>query len=303
MSTIKWFRLYPELLHDPKLRRFTTVQKWLWIAALCEAAQSSDRGKLVVADGVEYTDDDLAHAAGLAPEELEQAQGFIEKCIKLKMMERNADGSVTIVNFLERQYDNPSDRPEAVAERVRRSRAKKKSVTFNQQNDTVTKCNDPETNGNALYTDTDIDITPPPISPSWKPQLEEVVVGGRPLHISKSAYDLYHHYFGEKPNDTVLGLLNSYLDDGMKPDALAWAMRAAVEKAKGWDYAKGTIERMFSRRVFTAEQAEMAEQEFKAAKERQNVVPFKNRERPDRVNLYESPKQTMYDPAPWLGMS
>ncbi|MEJ8547155.1 HNH endonuclease [Brevibacillus borstelensis] len=105
-----WFRLYPEILKDPKIRRFTTVQKWLWITAMCEASQSSERGKLFIADGIEYTDEDLAQAAGLPSGEWEQAKGFIDMCVTLKMMERHADGGVTLLNWIERQRSHPEYR-------------------------------------------------------------------------------------------------------------------------------------------------------------------------------------------------
>ncbi|WP_019123787.1 DnaD domain protein [Brevibacillus massiliensis] len=315
-----WFRLYPEILKDPKIRRFTTVQKWLWIAAMCEASQSSERGKLFIAEGIEYTDEDLAQAAGLPSKEWEQAKGFIDLCVTLKMMERHADGGVTLVNFLGRQYEKPSDTPEKTRERKRKQRAKeaemkKETAPQNPEISTVSSANSdshdnvtPESREDtpihAIYTDTDSDtdteteLIPPPI-PSSKSDV--VVVGGRPLQTFKSVRDLYKHYFAFDPSPFIQDLLHSYLDDGMQHDALAWAMRQAAEKGKAWDYAKGTIERLFVKGVRTAEQAELAEHEFQQQKEQKQfrkVVPIREDKLPASVQRQlEREKAAVGNPA------
>ncbi|MED4581845.1 DnaD domain protein [Brevibacillus choshinensis] len=281
---ITWFRLYPEILQDPKLRRFTTLQKWLWITAMCEASQSSSRGKLFIADGIEYTDSDLAQAAGVRADEIDKAVGFIDLCVTLNMMERHADGGVTLVNFLDRQYEKPSDRPESTRERKQKQRAKesdekRKAALANTKNTSEIK-GQPDlhtgvtgesrgvTLGHALYTDTDSDSesyteTEKELRP---PQINEpvvVVVGDRNLHVYKSVLDQYKRYFSFDPNQTIMNLLHSFLDDGLQMDLLAWAMRDTAEKGKDWNYAKGTINNLFSRGIRTAEQADLADQEYK----------------------------------------
>lgn len=280
-----WFRLYPEILKDPKIRRFTTVQKWLWITAMCEASQSSERGKLFIADGIEYTDEDLAQAAGLPAGEWEQAKGFINLCVTLKMMERHADGGVTLLNFITRQYEKPSDTPDKTRERKRKQRAKEAAQKKEQSPETLGKStfsdNNPQghadvtpesredTPFHALYTDTDsdteaeIEIPPPLPSSNKNDEPVVVVVGDRDLHVYKSVFDQYKHYFVYEPNRTIMELLHSYLADGVQMDMLAWAMRDAAEKGKAWNYAKGTVENLFSRGVRTAEQAEIADREYK----------------------------------------
>ncbi|MGG1662917.1 DnaD domain protein [Brevibacillus sp. NRS-1366] len=294
---ITWFRLYPEILQDPKLRRFTTAQKWLWITAMCEASQASVRGKLFIAEGIEYTDSDLAHAAGLRADEIDKATGFIDLCVTLNMMERHADGGVTLVNFLERQYEKPSDRPDKTRERKQKQRAreaeeKRKAAFASAKDNSDTKGNEDDhsivtgeshgvTLGHALYTDTDSDtdsntetekekkpLPPLPSSnPNNEPVVVVVVVGDRDLHVYKSVIDLYKHYFVYEPNLTIMNLLHSYLDEGLQMDLLAWAMRDAAEKGKDWNYAKGTINNLFSRGTRTAEQADLADKEHRKKQE------------------------------------
>lgn len=96
---------------------------------------------------------------------------------------------------------------------------------------------------------------------------KKVVVGGRDLYVYKSVIEQYKHYFVYEPNQTIMNLLHSYLDDEVQMDMLAWAMRDAAEKGKAWNYAKGTIEKLFARGIRTAEQADLADQEFKQRRE------------------------------------
>ncbi|NRQ51956.1 phage replisome organizer N-terminal domain-containing protein [Brevibacillus sp. HD1.4A] len=291
-----WFRLYPEILKDPKIRRFTTVQKWLWITAMCEAAQATERGKLFIAEGVEYTDEDLAQAAGLRASEFDQAIGFIDMCVTLKMMERHADGGVTLLNFNSRQYEKPSDTPDKTRERKRKQRAKEAENKKQPASKNVDVTEFPEhipgsranvmpmsrqvTPGHAIDTDTDSDTEtdsyteteekeplPPLPSTNKKQEPVVVVVGGKDLHVYKSVIDQYKHYFVYEPNHIIMNLLHSYLEDGVQMDMLAWAMREAAEKGKPWGYAKGTIEKLFSCGIRTAEQADLADQVYKQKRE------------------------------------
>ncbi|WP_158642178.1 phage replisome organizer N-terminal domain-containing protein [Brevibacillus laterosporus] len=289
---VKWLRLYPEILVDPKLRRLNATQKWLWIAAMCEASNSTDRGRLFIADGIEYTDQDLAHVAGLTASELDQANGFIEMCVTLKMMERHADGSVTLINFMNRQYEKSSDKPENTRERKRKQRAKEAEEKKKQKESEEKKANDDAgstdskrdghevkegksqdvTPSHAIYTDTDSDTEPdtepdtdnttPPISP-----LGEVVeVGGRDLHVFNSVIDQYKKYFVFEPTFIMTELLHSYLDDGIEMSAIAWAMREAAENGKDWIYCRGIINKFPSRGIKTAEHAELNKQDHERSK-------------------------------------
>lgn len=107
---------------------------------------------------------------------------------------------------------------------------------------------------------------PPTTDSREQPKKEAVVVGGRDLYVFKSVIDQYKHYFVRDPNETIKNLLHSYLDDEVQMDMLAWAMRDAAEKGKDWNYAKGTLNNLFSRGIRTAEQAELADQEYKQSR-------------------------------------
>ena len=123
----------------------------------------------------------------------------------------------------------------------------------------------------------------PPTTSSTQGRSKTVVVGGRDLHVYKSVIDQYKHYFVYEPNKTIRELLHSYLDDEVQMDMLAWVMRYAAEKGKAWDYAKGTLDKMFIQGVRTAEQAEQANQQFQQ-QQSQKVVPIReSRLREDKL--------------------
>jgi hypothetical protein len=60
-----WFRFYVEAMRDPKMRRLTPAQRWLWVAILSAARESCEPGRLVIAPGVPMTESDLADYAGM----------------------------------------------------------------------------------------------------------------------------------------------------------------------------------------------------------------------------------------------
>jgi len=90
---------------------------------------------------------------------------------RLRMIERDSDGSITISNFLTRQYDKPSDAPAQTARRKRKSRGVKSvgGDTGAEQDDSsghadVTPKSRDVTRCHATDTDTDTDSTPQPPS-------------------------------------------------------------------------------------------------------------------------------------------
>lgn len=89
---MKWFRLYNETIHDRKLRRLPPAQRWLWIAILCAASDSPDRGRLLLSDGEPVTVDDLADMAALPMKAVRDGLAALER---LDMVRR--DESVIIV--------------------------------------------------------------------------------------------------------------------------------------------------------------------------------------------------------------
>jgi hypothetical protein len=136
-----WFKLHHDLPDDIKLRRFTAQEKWAWVALLCLASKEKTRGHITAED------EDIAEYC-----EFNSPQDWLyyrDKLIAKGMLEINGDGNLSILHWEDRQYDKPSDKPEAVKARVSKHRAAKKAAKKVSE----TPCNALQTQGNA-------DVTP-----------------------------------------------------------------------------------------------------------------------------------------------
>lgn len=126
---MRWFKMHCEARTDAKLQILTDKQFRYWFNLLCYAAERQTRG--VISD---YDIPLLAiEVAGGDEEGLKETLSILEK-LKIISIKEN---EITFINFNKRQYEKPSDQPNAVKERVRKHRAKKDSTNF----DDVTPCN------------------------------------------------------------------------------------------------------------------------------------------------------------------
>lgn len=113
MNKYPWFRLYTESRNDSKLDALNDREFRIWHKLLCLAAESEERGT------VDYIDPEfIAMELRLNADELDSA---ISRMIRLRLVERS-ESKVIFKSFAARQYDKPSDRPEATKERQRRAR-------------------------------------------------------------------------------------------------------------------------------------------------------------------------------------
>jgi hypothetical protein len=110
------FRVYVEAMRDPKMRRLAPAQRWLWVAVLSAARESSRPGWLLVSPDEPFTVADLADYAGMKPKEV--AQGTAEMC-RLGMLDIEYPEEAWFVPaWNDRQYESDSS-----AERVRKHRS------------------------------------------------------------------------------------------------------------------------------------------------------------------------------------
>ena len=99
-----WFRVYVEITRDPKIRRLTPEQRWLWIVVMSAARASCIPGFLMVSERVAYSWEDLADQAGMRVRAVEAGADLMDR---LGMIEfDDLLGAWHVVNWDERQYES-----------------------------------------------------------------------------------------------------------------------------------------------------------------------------------------------------
>ena len=136
-----WFRVYIEIIDDPKIAAMTDAQKWDWIGLLAIAREAKKPGV------IRMNPEQIAWRLRRTAENMRQtldayAQTYNED--DEPMIEVYPD-HVIVTKFMDRQYDKPSDKPEAVKERVSKHRrnadetpAKRESNATDTDTDTDT---------------------------------------------------------------------------------------------------------------------------------------------------------------------
>lgn len=127
-----WFKFYGgEYLSDPKIERLSPLERSCWLTILCMASMGNN-------GIVEFlTVESLLNRSGIQfnpyhPEEWESALSVLVKFKKLNMINMEEDGQIVVKNWEKRQEHNLT-----IAERVAKSRAKKKIVTTDVTNVTT----------------------------------------------------------------------------------------------------------------------------------------------------------------------
>lgn len=97
-----WFRFYTEMPRDPKIRRLTPEQRWIWCCILAAARVSPEPGSLLLAPGVPMTAGELADLADVRRQAIKP---LLAKTTLLGMT-RLEDATVVVVNFKARQFES-----------------------------------------------------------------------------------------------------------------------------------------------------------------------------------------------------
>ena len=146
---LPWFRLYPELLSDPKIMIASntmdigfTEMIGTWISILCIAGMSPVRGSLYVTLQKRYSNKDVATMLHISNEFCDK---LLELLLTLDMLELDESGAYRVKNWEKRQYKSDNS-----TERVTKWRKnKKESETLQQRNDSVSA----SVNSNSFNTD------------------------------------------------------------------------------------------------------------------------------------------------------
>lgn len=128
---LPWFRMFHEARTDRKLDVLPDDEHRVWFSLLCYASEQDERGVIEV-------EDTLALECARGDDAL--LERTLQRLEKLKIIER-ADGRISFLNYLKRQYDKPSDYPQAVRERVSRHRQGVTETNETSLKRDVTHCN------------------------------------------------------------------------------------------------------------------------------------------------------------------
>lgn len=117
MSKMTWFKLHSEFRNDPKIKRLPVAERYAFIILLCLASESETRGVIAGLD-----DDDIAFELEMQPEDWRT----LKAKFKVKGFIDFSQDEILIRNWDKRQYDKPSDHPEATKQRKRLQRERDK---------------------------------------------------------------------------------------------------------------------------------------------------------------------------------
>lgn len=184
---MKWFKLHSEIKDDPKMLELDDHQRWLWICLLAIASESKQKR------GVIYD----VRARGLAAS-LRTSEAALIDALQIwgelgMVIFDEKERTIVICHWDERQYENPSDSPEATRERKRKSRQSHDKVTISHELDT-----DTDTDINTLVaTTTDpaaiavpTALDPLPLTRQFDALVEELKVSNNKPAVLKKVYVL-----------------------------------------------------------------------------------------------------------------
>lgn len=137
-NRMPWFKLYSEIIYDPKIKRLSVHERWLWIVLLSLASSNDscdDRHTVCVTRAIAYEKRELAELCGFTyvdeiNEDInlnELIDTALSKMKKLEMIDLDDRGFIFIKNFKKRQDSYLDD-----AERAKRYRDKKQVTKVTQ---------------------------------------------------------------------------------------------------------------------------------------------------------------------------
>jgi len=125
---LPWIKMWLEALDDPKLTRLSLAERGAWWGLLKLAGKCEAGGK-ILSGSVALDIDEIADALHIKTSDDRQAlESMVAKMEKRGSLKRNENNTLTVIHWEERQRIPPSARPEAIADRVRRYRERRKKT-------------------------------------------------------------------------------------------------------------------------------------------------------------------------------
>ena len=150
---LPWYRMYTEARTDFKLQTLTDEEHRVWFSLLCYAAERGKSGTIFLEAPENTKQENIQSpknvgdrqktpviaikmytlAVECARANVDLLQRVLTKLMALDIVFFDAT-EVTFLHFQERQYDKPSNRPDAVKERRERQQAKKELLDSTPKN-------------------------------------------------------------------------------------------------------------------------------------------------------------------------
>lgn len=125
---LPWIKMWLEALDDPKLTRLSLAERGAWWGLLKLAGKCAAGGK-ILSGGLGLDIDEIADSLHIKTgEDRQSLESMMAKMEKRGSLKWNESHVLTVVHYEERQRIPPSSRPEAIAERVRRYRERRKET-------------------------------------------------------------------------------------------------------------------------------------------------------------------------------
>jgi hypothetical protein len=165
---MQWFRMHTEARTDRKLDTLTDAEHRVWFGLLCMAGEGPERGT------VAFESLDLL-ALEVAKGDGELLGHTMSRLVTLRIVTAR-DNEIEFLNWDKRQYDKPSDTPEATRRRKAEERHRKaKSDDVTPSHTTSRPITDTDTENTQNRTDTEEPPLIPPVgekpSPKRKTQI------------------------------------------------------------------------------------------------------------------------------------
>lgn len=124
-----WSKLWNEWIHDPKIVPMSLAERGAWSELLSLAQECAADGHIVKGNGNSMTLREMAICLHITESDYPAFEAMVYKMSEEGSIRQNGDGSFYIVHWQDRQEKAPSERPDAVRERVQAYRERQRAVT------------------------------------------------------------------------------------------------------------------------------------------------------------------------------
>jgi hypothetical protein len=215
----RWFRLYDDVINDPKVMRISIEMRWRWIELLCCASKN---------DGKIPSQQDLAFMLRVKPQ---QTSVILTELVHAGLVDRK-DGGYAPHNWDRRQWKSDVKDPTA-AERKRRQRQRERDISVTSRRDDrdgAVPVSRPDTEQSQKQNGTDDDGGDEELTPAKRPRVND-----QAQKLAERLLVIAGHHLDFRPPGWFGAPLRVqvWLDRGWQPEIIEAAVKAGVARKPG----------------------------------------------------------------------